>query len=169
MVRSLAQVCSYLVLVSFAGCAQYFYSARKPNADGRGHEALAAWSVTERALWFDESSETVRVTLQCGKTIPFQQREHGLYVLYDPTLWSEPRTIDGAQYCGQVQGATELADIVEGRELALELWCQPALDDEGFTIAAPSLPAGTYAFGVVRRAAEAPQVAPCPSGSRAAQ
>jgi hypothetical protein len=163
MPRPLAQALCYLVLVALAGCSHYFYSARKPNADGRGHEALASWSVTERALWFDESSETVRVTLQCGKTIPFQEREGGVYVLYDPTLWSEPRTIAGADYCGQVQGAIELADIVEGQPLSLELWCQPVVDDEGFTIAAPSLPAGKHTFDVVQRADEAPQVTPCPA------
>lgn len=154
---------SCLLLASLAGCSHYFYSARKPDADGRGHEALAAWSVTERALWFDESSETVRVTLQCGKTIPFQQREHGVYVLYDPAIWSEPRTIHGGQYCGQVAGASELADIAEGQTLSLELWCKPVVDDEGFTIDAPNLPPGSYTFGVVQRSEAAPQVAPCPS------
>ena len=154
-----------LLLAWLVGCAQYFYSARKPNADGRGHEALASWSVTERALWFDENSETVRVTLQCGKTIPFQQREDGIYVLYDPTIWSAPRAIAGAQYCGRVEGATELADLAVGQPLTVELWCQPVSDDEGFAIDAPSLPAGSHTFGVVQRTDEAPKIAPCPTTS----
>ncbi|HKP55159.1 MAG TPA: hypothetical protein VJV78_00485 [Polyangiales bacterium] len=162
MLRALA---ISFVLAQLAGCAQYFYSARKPNADGRGHEALASWSVTERALWFDESSETVRVTLQCGKTIPFQQREDGIYVLYDPTIWSEPRTIGDAQYCGRVEGATELSSLAVGQALRVELWCQPVQDDEGFTIDAPSLPAGSHTFGAVQRTDRAPAVAPCPTTS----
>jgi hypothetical protein len=153
----------FLTLVAITGCSHYIYSARKPNADGRGHEAVASWSVTERALWFDESSETVRVTLQCGKTIPFQQRDDGLYVLFDPTVWSEPRTIGADQYCGQVSGAATLADLEEGHPLSLELWCQPVIDDEGFTIEAPSLSAGNYTFEAVSRGTEGPTVAPCPA------
>lgn len=152
-------------LVILTGCSHYFYSARKPNADGRGHEAVASWSVTERALWFDESSETVRVTLQCGKTIPFQQRENGLYVLFDPTVWSEPRTLGGEQYCGQVTGATTLADLQEGRPLSLALWCKPVIDDEGFTIEAPILPSGNHLFGTVSRGSAVPAVAPCPASA----
>lgn len=152
---------SCLLAFVAAGCTQYHYYARKPNADGRGHEALASWSVTERVLWFDESSETVRVTMQCGRTIPFQEREGGVYVLYDPSVWANPRSVGSAQYCGQVAGIASLDEISEGDDLSLELWCTPLEDDEGFTVPAPILPSGEHAFDSVRREQRAPATKPC--------
>ncbi len=146
-----------------AGCAQHHYYARMANADGGGHEALAYWSVTERALWFDESSETVRVKLQCGKTVPFQEREGGVFVLYDPALWMSPREIGGQDYCGRVLDAEVLGDIAVGERLSVEIWCQPALDDEGFGVPAPILPPGRHTFSVVQRADQPPATPPCQS------
>jgi hypothetical protein len=151
----------WLLVFAFTACAQTYYYTRKPNADGQGHEALAYWSVTERALWFDESSETIRVTLQCGTTVPFQERQGGVYVLYDPVIWSNPRTVSGAQYCGQVHGTTHVGEITEGHALSLELWCTPVEDDEGFSAPLPRLPPGTYTFDAIARASETPSAKQC--------
>ena len=155
------RIVTCLLVAALSGCAHYNYYARKANADGQGHEALAYWSVTERAVWFDESSETVRVKMQCGKTVPFQERKGGVFVLYDGALWANPRTIEGAQYCGQVQGVAQVADLKAGDKLSLELWCDASTDDEGFSVPAPILGKGTHEFDVVQRSSEAPAAKPC--------
>lgn len=146
-----------------AGCTQHYFSARMPNADGRGHAALASWSVTERALWFDESSETVRVQLECGLTVAFQEREGGIYVLDDPSVWSGARALAGGTYCGRVVGASTLLDIAAGEPLTVELWCDRRWDDEELTLAAPILPPGEHTFEPVQRSEHAAALAPCPA------
>jgi hypothetical protein len=155
--------CSIAVLLCLTGCSQSFYFARTTLPDDEGHEALAVWSVTERALWFDESSETVRVTVQCGKTVLFQEREGGVYMLYDPTSWEGPRRIATQDVCGEVVGVKKLDDIKVGETLTLSLWCAHKEDDEGFSIAAPILPTGTHALRNVQTSKSEPRVAPCPT------
>jgi hypothetical protein len=160
---------SSLLVLLLSSCTQYFYYARKPDADGQGHEALAQWSVTERTLWFDESSETVSVNLQCGRTLPFQERAGGLYVLYDPATMAEPKLVDGIQSCGKVVGVERLDEIGVGDSLQLELWCKPIEDDEGFTLALELLQPGRYEFQRIQRSEQRPRAKPCPASPQAAR
>ncbi|MFI5307629.1 MAG: hypothetical protein ACHQ53_09770, partial [Polyangiales bacterium] len=165
-VHRFAIVRSCLLALLATGCAHYFYYARAANADGAGHEALASWSVTQRTLWFDESSETVRVTLQCGKTVAFQQRGSGVYMLYDPTAWSDPKLVEGKPYCGRVPGVRRIDQLEVGSTLNVEVWCAHHEDDEGMSIAAPILTTGQHTLGVVARSDTEPQVKPCSAEPR---
>jgi len=151
----------YALALLTTGCAQYYYYTRTPNADGAAHEAVASWSVTKRALWFDESSETVRVTLQCGKTVAFQQRLGGVFMLYDPSAWLEPKLVAGKPYCGRLPGITKLEQLAVGQQLSVEVWCTHVDDDEGFGVAAPMLPTGAHRLGLIQRTDRPPEMPAC--------
>lgn len=149
-------------LALLSSCSSYTYYARTKQPDARGteREVLAYWRVTQRALWYDESSEGVVVKTACSPSImDFEERPSGIVMRSDHT-WVGARDQGGQAICGRLVGVDHVKDIDVGQSITVELWCTPAQDDE-FATPFPFLPAGSYEFRDVKRQKGDVDVAAC--------
>ncbi len=119
------------LIVVVGGCAQYTYhgTIEELDADGNMRTHLVYWTKTERKLWFDESSGSVRLLTQCSlNTVNFDESEDG--IIFYSTINDEgvTRPVNLKEPCGRLIGVKKINQLTEGT-LLLEIYCKFVADE----------------------------------------
>ncbi|MCK4526619.1 hypothetical protein KAW18_04545 [candidate division WOR-3 bacterium] len=147
----------FLISVVFTGCTRYTYygAIRAEDSVGEMKQHLIYWTRTERLLWFDECSGTIRLLTEGSlETIPFDETEKGIIFRYIPTHKGVTHPVGIGEACGEILDVKEIKELTEGA-LRLKIYC--TYDSTDFTVGTLSDHAylkakdTIYVFDIIRK------------------
>jgi hypothetical protein len=146
-------IIAVLVILTLSGCSSYVYfgSIETRDSDGEMREHLIYWFRTERTLWFDEASGSIRLLTECStRTMNFDETETGIIFRRSSEDKADSGEISINDACGRIIGYSRIEDIPEGL-LELEVFCHP-LPNEFSTAQRAYIMSGdtVYVFNVIR-------------------
>jgi hypothetical protein len=121
-----------LWLVFLLNCTTYvFYGEiRAEDSAGEMRNHLIYWTKTDRLLWFDECSETVRLlTERSLETVVFKETGNG--IIFDDPNYRKVIHADDPELLGKILSSQKVKDLNEG---VLELVLYATYDSTEFTI-----------------------------------
>ena len=144
----------FLLIAVFTGCNQYVYYGiiESDDCSGEMRNHLIYWTKTERLLWFDECSGSIRLLTECSlETIAFDETENGIIFRCTANHKGVTHPVDLGEFCGKIIGVKKIDELSEG-VLLLEVYCE--YDGDDFTIGNHSYLKAQdepYEFNVIRK------------------
>ncbi len=124
----------FLLIIFLCGCAQYTYYGTIEEKDSDGNERihLFYWTKTERKLWFDEPSGSVRLLTECSlSTVNFDETENGITFYNTGSHEGVTRSVNIKEPCGEILDVKKIDKLTEGT-LRLKIYCK--FIEDGFTV-----------------------------------
>ncbi len=120
-----------LLFLVVSSCTRYVYygELESPDSSGKVRRHLVYWTRTERPLWFDEVSGSIRILTECSnRTVNFDETGEGIVFRRTPGDSGLDTTVALNESCGRILKYQRIKDIPEG-DLKLELHCMPLTDE----------------------------------------
>ena len=142
-----------LIIFAVCGCAQYTYfgSIEEQDSDGNMRTNLVYWTKTERKLWFDESSGSIKLLTECSlSTVNFDEKENGIIFYNTGGNEGVSHPVNINEPCGEILDVKKINKLTEGT-LRLKIYCKNV--DEEFTEgnhAYLKAKDGVYEFQIIR-------------------
>lgn len=120
-----------IIIFFLSSCSTYVYYGKIKALDSKGKDRhhLIYWTKTERTLWFDEVSGSIRLLTECSnRTVNFDETEDGIFFRCTPQDEGVGREVALNGPCGEVLNYKKVKNIPEGN-LELKIYCQALTDD----------------------------------------